>query len=289
MRRACIDIGSNTTRLLVAECEGELLRPLHQERAFTRIGRAVGADGAIAQEKIEEVVVVVAAQLRTARGLGAGDVRAVATAAIRTAANGAELVAAIHARCGVEVEVLSGSEEARLAFVGAARTLGRVPGGALGVVDVGGGSSEVVVGTVPDRVSWWTSFKVGSGDLAERWLRSDPPSAAELSDARAHVSRAVSGIDVPRPLEAVAVGGSAASLQRIAGPVLDAESFTRVLGLLVADRAAEIARRFTLDVERVRLLPAGLLILQAASELLGVALQIGRGGVREGVLLEAAG
>jgi exopolyphosphatase/guanosine-5'-triphosphate,3'-diphosphate pyrophosphatase len=73
----------------------------------------------------------------------------------------------------------------------------------------------------------------------------------------------------------------------LAGPLLDAEAFTVSLKLLSRERAAEVARRFALDIERVRLLPAGLLILQVASELFGAALQIGRGGVREGVLLEA--
>jgi exopolyphosphatase/guanosine-5'-triphosphate,3'-diphosphate pyrophosphatase len=287
-RRACIDVGSNTTRLLVAQCDGGQLREVHQERSFTRIGRSRGSDGAITEEKIAEVVEVVAAQLATARELGASSVHAVATAAIREAANGISLVEAIHEQCGLDVTILSGKEEARLAFVGAARTLGHVPGGALGVVDVGGGSSELVVGTFPDNVSWCTSFRVGSGDLTEGWLRSDPPSPLELRQARAHIAAALRGIDVPRPTEAVAVGGSAASLQRLAGPVLNAESFARSLGLLTSARASDIARRFALDIERVRLLCAGLLILQAASELFGGSLQIARGGVREGVLLEAS-
>lgn len=287
-RRACIDIGSNTTRLLVAECGAHGLVEIHHERVFTRIGRALRPDGTIAPEKIAEVVEVVRAQLESARELGASDAIGVATAAIRRAPNGSALAKAIRADTGLEVRILSGEEEARLAFVGAARTLGHVPGGRLGVVDVGGGSSELVVGTAPDRVSWCTSFGVGSGDLTEGCLRSDPPSQAELAQARTEVTQALAGIDVPHPDEAVAVGGGATSLFRLAGPVLDAAAFSRSLGALASERAAEVARRFGLDAERVRLLPAGLLILQAASELFGVSLQIARGGVREGVLLEAS-
>jgi exopolyphosphatase/guanosine-5'-triphosphate,3'-diphosphate pyrophosphatase len=83
------------------------------------------------------------------------------------------------------------------------------------------------------------------------------------------------------------VGGSATSLRRLAGPLLDSEAFARSLKLLAAERASDVSRRFALDVERVRLLPAGLLILQAASELFGAALLVARGGLREGVLLEA--
>jgi exopolyphosphatase / guanosine-5'-triphosphate,3'-diphosphate pyrophosphatase len=287
VRRACIDIGSNTTRLLVAECDGRRLLEIHQERAFTRVGRDVGPDGTIAPGKIAEVVAVVAGQLATAHRLDAHEVHGVATAAIRRARNGNALIEAIKRECGVAVKVLSGEEEARLAFLGAVKTLARAPGETLGVVDVGGGSSELVVGSAPDTVSWCASFRVGSGDLSEDYLRSDPPSAVELSAARAHVAQALERIVAPHPVEALAVGGSAASLRRLTGPVLDSGAFARALGLLGSERASEIASRFALDVERVRLLPAGLLILQAASALFGVPLQISRGGLREGVLLEA--
>ena len=287
MRRACIDIGSNTTRLLVADCDGKRLSEIHQERAFTRIRGGMTADGTITPAKITEVVGVVAAQLQRARELDVVDVRGVATAGIRRSANGSALVRAIRDACELNVEILSGEEEARLAFVGAALTLDHVPSGELGVVDVGGGSSELVVGVVPDRVNWCTSFAVGSGDLADGCLHSDPPSSTELARARREVARALKCLDVPHPVEAVAVGGSAASLRRLAGPLLDADAFTRSLRLLAHERAVDVARRFALDVERVRLLPAGLLILEAASELFGATLQIARGGLREGVLLEA--
>jgi exopolyphosphatase/guanosine-5'-triphosphate,3'-diphosphate pyrophosphatase len=87
----------------------------------------------------------------------------------------------------------------------------------------------------------------------------------------------------------VAVGGSAASLRTIAGPLLDRGAFTRVLALLAAESAVEVARRFGLDADRVRLLPAGLLILQAAAERFGAPLEVARGGLREGLLLEQSG
>jgi exopolyphosphatase / guanosine-5'-triphosphate,3'-diphosphate pyrophosphatase len=287
LRRACIDIGSNTTRLLVAESDGERLLEVHQERSFTRIGQDQRSDGTISPAKLAEVVQVVAEQLQSARDLGAVDVRGVATASIRRAANGNELIGAIARECGLAVKVLSEQEEARLAFVGAARTLGHVPAGDLGVVDVGGGSSEIAVGRAPDQVHWSASFPVGSGEIADTCLRSDPPSQAELGQARLRVSEALAGVIVPRPAEAVAVGGSAASLRRLAGSRLDQEGFRRAFGLLGSERTTDLARRFALDRERVRLLPAGLVILQAVSELLGAALEIGCGGVREGVLLEA--
>jgi exopolyphosphatase/guanosine-5'-triphosphate,3'-diphosphate pyrophosphatase len=288
VRYACIDIGSNTTRLLVAECDHAGIQEIHQERAFTRIGHGLRDDAPIPAAKLAEVAAVVTEQVTLARELGVVEIHGVATAAIRRAGNGPELLSAIESACGLVVRVLSAEEEARLAFVGAARTLGHVPAGPLGVVDVGGGSSELVVGTAPDCVGWWTSFALGSGDLADDFLRSDPPCPAELSAARAHVAAALGGIAPPAPTEAVAVGGSAASLSRLAGPRLDAAALERSLALLTSRRASEIARRFALDRDRVRLLPAGLVILEAVSRLFGVALSIGQGGIREGVLLEAA-
>jgi len=289
VRRACIDIGSNTTRLLVAESEPDRLRAVHQDRAFTRIGRGIASDGMIDEAKIAEVVRVVSEQLELARDLGSNEVLGVATAAIRRARNGSALVSAIETACGLRVQILSGEEEARLAFIGAAGTLGHRPVGALGVVDVGGGSSEIVVGTAPHDVSWWVSCAIGSGDLAEEYLRSDPPLAEELAAARARVAAALAGVEVPPLLEAVAVGGSATSTGRLAGSLLDRAAFERSFSALAAERAADVARRFAIDLERVRLLPAGLLILEAVSNLFGTALQIGSGGIREGVLLRAAG
>ena len=288
MRRACIDIGSNTTRLLVADCDEDRLLVIHQERAFTHVRRGLTATAEIRDDKIAEVATVVAAQLQAALELGATDVRGVATAAVRRAANRDALIMAVRRSCGLEVEILSAAEEARLAFAGAARTLGYDPAGPLGVVDAGGGSCELVVGTVPDQVSWFASSDVGSGVVADECLVSDPPSAEDVSRARARVLEALDGVRPPATARVVAVGGSATSLRRIAGPVLDAEAFARTLALLTGARAAELARRFALDEDRARLLPAGMLILQVASELFGAPLEVANGGLREGLLLDVA-
>lgn len=287
MRRACIDIGSNTTRLLVAECGPGTVAEVHQERVFNRIGRELRIAHTISSAKIAEVADEVQAQLVRARELGARETHAVATAAIRRAANGGELVAAIRARCGLEVRVLSGEDEARLAFLGASAMLDHAPAGAVGVVDVGGGSSELVVGEAPAAVSWSRSFAFGSGDIADTCLHSDPPTSREIDAARSRVDGELAGCGPPHPREAVAVGGSATSLRRLAGAVLDRGTFARCIELLMSEPADDIASRYMLDRERVRLLPAGLLILEAAASLFETALQIGHGGVREGVLLEA--
>jgi exopolyphosphatase / guanosine-5'-triphosphate,3'-diphosphate pyrophosphatase len=288
VRRACIDIGSNTTRLLVADCDGERISTIHQERAFTHVRRARTGSGEIEPEKISEVVEVVAGQLRRARDLGAVEIRGVATAAVREAANREAIVSALRESCGLEVSVLSAAEEARLAFSGAARTLGRSTVGPLGVVDVGGGSSEMVVGTAPDHVEWYASLPVGSGQLTDECLRSDPPSAAEIDEARKRVREVLDGVQPPSAECVVAVGGSATSLRRIAGPVLDAHAFQRVLELLAGEPAVDVAHRFALDADRVRLLSAGLLILEGAADCFGAPLEVAYGGLREGLLLEVS-
>jgi exopolyphosphatase / guanosine-5'-triphosphate,3'-diphosphate pyrophosphatase len=285
----CIDIGSNTTRVLVADASGGHLRELLQRRAFTRIGKGLKPGAEIPRTKIEEVAGVVASHRELAERAGADPVRTVATAAIRSAANRDEFVEVVGERGGVEVTILEGEEEARLAFLGATRTLGHALDGVVGVVDVGGGSTELAVGTVDDGVSWWASFRLGSGHLADEYLRSDPPSPADLAAMSAHAAAVFREIGAPRPDAAVAVGGSAASLRRLVGAVLEPGTMQRALRELCSAPADEVAQRLALDPERVRLMPAGMLILDAAARCLGCSLTIGRGGLREGVLLELAG
>jgi exopolyphosphatase/guanosine-5'-triphosphate,3'-diphosphate pyrophosphatase len=286
---ACIDIGSNTTRLLVAECRDGRLRELASQRAYTRVGKGLRASGRIPPDKIVDTAEVVATQVRFARDLGVRDVAVVATAAVREAANRDELVAAIGRVARVEVEILSDQEEARLAFVGATKTLGAPVLGTVAVLDIGGGSVEIAVGTVADGVSWWRSIPVGSGTLLDLHMESDPPRDAELEAARAEVAEAFADLETPPTEGAVAVGGSARSLRRLVGQELDRGTLARALEILASARAPEIAERFDLDPERARLLPGGALLLDALLDRVGQPIAVGQGGLREGLLLELAG
>lgn len=285
-RCACIDIGSNTTRLLVAENDGGRLRELLTERTFTHLASACDADGEIAPEKIVEVAQVVERQARTAGELGATTVRVVATSAVRQAVNARTLADAIEVICGLQVDVLTGEEEARLAFAGVIGMLPEPPAGELGVVDVGGGSTELVVGTVRDGVTWSISLAVGSSNVTEAELPHDPPSTQELARLRGKLADVFGEIETPRPSSAYAVGGSTTSLQKLVGELLQRESLMLGLQQLVHHPAAEIALRLGLHAERVRLLPAAILLLDAASHALRAPLQMGGGGLREGVVLE---
>jgi exopolyphosphatase / guanosine-5'-triphosphate,3'-diphosphate pyrophosphatase len=283
---AAIDIGSNTTRVLVAEPVDGQLKKVMEQRAYTRINKALDGDGAICPDKIEEVAEVVATQVRLARELGAETIRSVATAAVREAANGEEAAAAIAAASGVPVDVLSDEEEGRLSFIGATKTLGHPVAGKVGVVDVGGGSTEVILGTVSGGVERVRSWQVGSGVLADELIASDPPSAAEIRRVRDRIEDIFAGVEIERPAQAVAVGGSATSLRRLVGAVLEYETLERGIRVLCGDPSAEVARRFELDPRRVRILATGVLLLEKVSDLLGQPLQIGKGGLREGVILD---
>jgi exopolyphosphatase/guanosine-5'-triphosphate,3'-diphosphate pyrophosphatase len=283
---AAIDIGSNTTRVLVAEPDEGQLRKVMEQRAYTQIGKDAKKDGTISEQKTTEVAEVVSTQVRLADELGAESIRIVATAAIREAVNGERVAEEIARVAGLPVEVLSDQEEGRLAFIGATKTLGHPVEGEIGVVDVGGGSCEVILGSIADGVREVHSFKIGSGMLADEFLKSDPPGPAEVRALRDRISDFFEDVTIPHPDQAVAVGGSATSLRRLVGAVLEYETLERGIRVLTGDPAADVAKRFELDPRRVEILASGVLILEQLSQELGQPLQIGKGGLREGIILE---
>ena len=283
---AAIDIGSNTTRVLVAEPVDGQLKKVMEQRAYTQIGKSLGKKGKIDADKIAEVAECVATQMRLAKETGAEQIRAVATAAIRKASNGDALCTAIAEEAGIDVDILSEEEEGRLSFLGATKTLGHPVDGLVAVVDVGGGSSEVITGTVAGGVDEVFSWPVGSGSLADELIENDPPSAAEIRRLRDRIEDLFEDAEIPAVTQAVAVGGSATSMRRLVGAVLEYETLERGIRVLASDPSAEVARRFELDPTRVRILPTGVLLLEKISDLLGMPLQIGKGGLREGVVLD---
>jgi exopolyphosphatase / guanosine-5'-triphosphate,3'-diphosphate pyrophosphatase len=293
VRCACIDIGSNTTRLLVADVVGRdataapTLAPVVERRAFTHLGRACRAGGAVPAAAREALVAVVSAQAEEARALGAEALRVVATAALRRSADGLATCHVLAAAAGAPVELLNERDEARLAFTGATCALSDAFDGSVAVVDVGGGSAQVVVGTCDTGAGWSVSLPLGSGDLAAAHLRADPPSGRELAGLRAAVEETLAGIALPPVEHALAVGGSATSLRRLAGPRLQPATLERALATLLVAPAVEIARTLRIAPERARLLPAGIVVLAAVAQRIGP-LEVARGGLREGVLRELA-
>src|SRR3954468_22479003 len=286
MRLACVDIGSNTTRLLVAEVDDDgVWRELMTQRAYTLIGKQTDSSGKLPKNVISNVAEVVSTQVRLAREMGADDITIVATAAVRGAPNKDKLLDKILDRTDLPVRVLSGHEEAQLAFIGATKRLGAPAEGTIVVIDVGGGSTEIAVGTVHAAPSWANPSRVGSGILTEAYVTSDPPSLRELGRVRQHVGGVFEGLELPQIDKAVAVGGTATSLRRLVGAELAHETLERGIRILAESPAAEVAERFDLAPERVQLLPAGMLVLEELSDLIELPLSIGNGGLREGVIL----
>jgi exopolyphosphatase / guanosine-5'-triphosphate,3'-diphosphate pyrophosphatase len=286
-RVAVVDVGSNSVRLLVSELENDGPVFVHTDKVMARIGQSLGRDGRIDDEKIGEVARIVTGFVTDARRMGARDIRAIATSATREAANGDELAERVHAASGVTLEVIDEDEEARLAFVGALASLDEPPAGEIGVVDVGGGSTEIVVGSAADGVGWSHSFRLGSGRLSDRYIKHDPPRPFELARIRETIDAVLpSAEDVPTPDHGLAVAGSATNLRRMVGPLLDGETLPRALRLLSDRPSQQIARQFQIEPARARLLPAGALIIEAAMERLGTSLWVCRGGIRQGATLD---
>jgi exopolyphosphatase / guanosine-5'-triphosphate,3'-diphosphate pyrophosphatase len=279
-----VDVGSHTVRLLVAEHKRGALEPVWEERAALGLGAEVERLGLISREKLEETSDHVRGYARLARKAGAEVLEVIVTAPGRQSSNGRELVLELARATGVPVRVLSADEEGRLAFAGAI-AVSDLPGESIAVCDVGGGSTEVVVGTRFDGPAWLRSFDVGAVRLSGRYLFDDPPGKADLDAARAEVAAALERLTPPLPQCALATGGSARALRKLVGSNLGPDELEAALAISLARPAVKVAKAFGIDRERARTLPAGVLILSAVQERLSVPLQVVRAGLREGAVL----
>jgi exopolyphosphatase / guanosine-5'-triphosphate,3'-diphosphate pyrophosphatase len=218
MRVAVVDIGTNSTRLLVADVDAGALAEVERRTEVTRLGQGVDRDGVLVPEPMDRVLATVAEYRRRIDLHGAERAVAVLTSAVRDAANGAEFAARIRDEHGLDARIIDGDEEARLTFRGA--TSSRAPSDATPVVviDIGGGSTELVVGN-GGGVSFHVSTQAGVVRHSERHIHSDPPEAAELGALAADV-RAILDSNVPphvraHPRDAIAVAGTPTSLAAI--------------------------------------------------------------------------
>lgn len=189
--RAAVDSGSNSTRLLIVDATGQQVL---RRSEITRLGQGVDATGHLADEAIARTVAVVAEYRDqwTAAGVAPEDVRIAATAAVRDAANRDRYLDAVRDRTGVRVEVVTGEREAALSFAGVATAV-NVPDPVL-LVDIGGGSTELVVGR-GGQVQAAHSMQVGAVRVTERHLHGDPPAPAEATAARAMIATVLADAD----------------------------------------------------------------------------------------------
>ena len=279
-----VDVGSNTVRLLVMHGGRAVLT----ERRMLHLGADVELLGEISSAKLDLVSEVVRGYAADARAAGATGLEVLIASPGRQAANGGELLELLAAASGAPTRILTWAEEGRLAFVGALHAAAPPARRSTAVVDVGGGSAQVVVGTRRDGPQWSGSIDLGAQRLTSRLLRDDPPGRKAVAAARAEIERHLESLTVPEPRIALAVGGSARGVKRIVGGRLGEDELREALDLLTVTPAAELAKRFDLRLERAQVLPAGCAILACLQLRLGVPLKVVRGGLREGALLELA-
>ena len=286
MRVAVVDIGTNSTRLLVADADGErgTVQELVRRSEVTRLGAGVDASGALSEEACERVFARLGEYRRAIDEHRCEANMAVLTSAVRDASNGADFAARVRADFGLDARVLSGDEEAQLTFLGAMS--GRAASGeATVVIDIGGGSTEFVIG-VERTARFHVSLPVGVVRMSERHIHTDPPAPVELQALAADVrSTLVAGLPTDRREEVsagVAVAGTATSAaaidqeldpydpDRVHGYVLELATVELLLARL-AEMGEEDRRRVVgLDPDRAPTIVAGMILLSEAMGAMGL-------------------
>ena len=283
MRAAVLDVGSNTVRLLVAEQGAKGLESIHAEGVHLGLARDIEGEGWISAAKLAETRALAALYSERAREHGAERVEVVVTAPGRQSANASALLDALSQGAGAPVRVLSAEEEGSLAFAGAVGSLSAPPK-SVAVCDVGGGSTQLLAGTL-EGPAWMRPLDLGSLRLTARCLHSDPPTSGELDLARREVEESFEAITPPLVRTVLATGGCARALRRLAGRKLGRKDLGRCLEIAVSKPSPELAAEHGLPEPRARTLAAGTLILAEAQVRFGVPLKVVREGVREGAIL----
>ena len=285
MRVAVIDVGSNTARLLVATVGVRGVVPVHEERALLALGDEIERFGCISDLKLAETGERVRRYARRVRALGCTSLIVIVTAPGRQSANAEALIRVLAGAAGVPVSVLSAAEEGRLAYDGAisqARDLPRT----VAVCDVGGGSTEIVLGQPSLGPTFCCSLDIGSLRLTRRLLDDDPPGRKAIARARSAVARSLDVVGTPSVEKALITGGTARSLRRLGGGrLLDADALRNAVESASCKTSAGLSREYGLDPFRARTILAGTLILAEVQSRLDIPLEVARGGLREGAAL----
>jgi exopolyphosphatase / guanosine-5'-triphosphate,3'-diphosphate pyrophosphatase len=280
-----VDVGSNTVRLLVAHGAS----PVLTLRETLGLGECIEQLGCIPDAKLEETALVVANMVEAAWDAGASQLEVLITSPGRQAENGAELRAAIQSTATAPVRILSAEEEGRLAFAGALAATGGPPGRRVAVVDVGGGSAQVAVGSRRSGADWLRSIDLGSRRLTSRLLSTDPPGAEAIAAACGEVERLLDDFESPQASTVLVVGGSARALRRIVGGRLGTEELTAATAILARTPQQELVERYGLNPQRAATLAGGAAILTVLQAHLGAPMKVVRAGLRDGALLRLEG
>jgi exopolyphosphatase/guanosine-5'-triphosphate,3'-diphosphate pyrophosphatase len=301
-RVAVVDIGTNSTRLLVAEVDGGV-RELGRDSIVTRLGEGVDATGRLGEGPQQRVFAALDRYAAVIRAHGVERRTAVMTSAVRDAANGAEFAATVRERYGLPGRTLSGDEEARLTFLGATAARDRSDEEPLLVIDIGGGSTELVVGA-GSEVEFHASTQTGVVRHTERHIHHDPPVAGELqalaAEAGASIEAAVPAAVRARASAAVAVAGTATScaaidlaldpydVDRVEGHVISRDRLDAIGGALAAIPLAERRQVTGLHPDRAPTIVAGVVILLEVLAAFGLdAVEISEHDILWGVALDS--
>jgi exopolyphosphatase/guanosine-5'-triphosphate,3'-diphosphate pyrophosphatase len=273
-RVAVVDIGSNSTRLLIADVGDEQMDEVERQSRVTRLARGVDLSGQLATEAIEAACEAIADYVALCRELGVEKIEAIATSAVRDAANGEAFVAELRERFAFTARVLDGEEEARLTYTGA--TFERSPIEPTLVIDIGGGSTELVVGT-GDQISFYASLQAGVVRHTERHITSDPPTPTELealaADARSLIAAAIDTNPAVTARSGIAVAGTPTSLAsidlglepydpvQVHGRTLDLETIQHLLSQLASSPLAKRVEIAGMHPDRAPSIVAGVVIL----------------------------
>ena len=287
---ASVDLGSNSVHLLVAGIAGHELRPLVDESAFLGLGAAVDEQAHLGSARRAELVETIVRYAAIARQLGSSSITLMGTEPIRRAADAARIVADIEQATGVPLHVLSHEEEAYLTLVGV--TAGRPVVHETLVVDIGGGSSEFCAVAAGGRARA-AGLRLGSNSLTTRFVREDPPSAAQVASMTAAAGEILGEALQADPSDLALVGGTASNLLKVtaagsADRVLTRDRVAEALATLTSRTAADTSARFRVNPTRARLLPAGAAIVDALMRRYGVnTVRVSEEGMREGAVLVA--
>jgi exopolyphosphatase/guanosine-5'-triphosphate,3'-diphosphate pyrophosphatase len=271
-RVAVIDVGTNSARLLVADVAGGRVSPVERRSTVTRLGRGVDLSGRLSAEAIEDACAAIGEYVALYKELGAESVNAIATSAVRDAGNGSAFVAELRERFALSARVLDGEEEARLTYLGA--TSEQRPTEPTLVVDIGGGSTELIVGTGAE-ISFHTSLQTGVVRHSERHIATDPPTVLELealaTDVRGLIESAIAagvearaGIAVagtPTSLAAVELGLDPYDPAQVHGHLLSLPSIQRMLSQLASTPLAQRVEIPGMHPDRAPTIVAGVVIL----------------------------
>ena len=281
-----VDVGSNTIHLLVGKVEGGAVLPVTGEKISARLGAGVEKTGCLDDERLALAAEAITLFAGIAALNGAPSPELLATSAVRDAQNGPELVERVREGTGLSMRLISGEKEAALGFRGALSAVGRE--GPVLVVDLGGGSAQLILGEAPEGPEKRVSLPLGTNRTTERFVEGDPPTDEELGALREHVPQLLPDWDVGEA-EVVAVGGSARAMLKIMNDRLTVERLWRLSAEVREGPSGVLAREQGLAPERARVLPAAITTLAAILEHFGKEeLIVARGGIREGTLLALA-